>query len=753
MPPARPVAAPFRPEKLAEMDTAINDAIADRKCPGGVLWLEHRGVVYHKAYGKRALVPSVEDMTEDTIFDAASLTKVIATTPAVMLLVERGQVKLDAPVMTYIPEFTGDGRDAITVRELMTHTSGLPPDIETKSDWQGEATAIQKACAAKLMATPGTVERYSDINFFMLGEIVQRVSGLPLEKFVKREIYKPLHMVDTGYLPPASKMRRIAPTEVVNGRPWRGEVHDPTARHMGGVAGHAGLFITAADVARYARMLLNDGTLDGVRIFKPETVRLMTSVQTPPAISGRRGLGWDIDSPYSGPRGRLFPIGSYGHTGWTGGSLWIDPFSQTFVIFLSNRNHPDESGNVLPLRRKLGTLAAEAITDFDFTNVPGALPAWGEFTPLLNGIDVLERENFSPLQGLRIGLVTNHTGHDRHRHPTIDLLKNAPGVRLVALFSPEHGIRGLMDEKVGDSVDAATGLPVYSLYGATTKPRPDQLTNVDALVFDIQDVGSRFYTYTATLGKTMEAAAENNKKYFVLDRVNPINGVTIDGPVLTNHPSFVGYHFVPLRYGMTMGELATMFKAERCPTNDLTVIRVENWHRAGYFDQTGLPWTNPSPNMRSLTEAVLYPGIGLLESALSVGRGTDTPFEVIGAPYINDVQLAAELNNAGLPGVRFVPVRFTPTYSVHKGKECGGVNLILTDREKCSVVDVALQIAETLYRLYPKDFSPDKMHTLLEDPATLAAVKAGKSLAEIHALWQPDLDQFLARREKYLLYP
>ena len=351
----------FRAEKLAEMDAAINEAIANNKCPGGVLWLEHNGVAYHNAFGSRARVPAREAMTEDTIFDAASLTKVVATTPAVMILVERGQIKLDAAVTNYVPEFTGDGKELITVKELLTHTSGLPPDIETKTDWHGEAAAIQKACAEKLQSKPGTVFKYSDINFFLLGEIVQRVSGTPLEIFVQREIYAPLKMTDTGYLPPTEKLSRIAPTEVVHGVPLRGVVHDPTTRHMGGAAGHAGLFFTAKDLARYARMLLNNGELDGVRIFKPETVKLMTSVQTPSEISTKRGLGWDIDSNFSGPRGDIFPIGSYGHTGWTGGSLWIDPASKTFVIFLSNRNHPTEAGNVISLRHKLGTLAAEAI--------------------------------------------------------------------------------------------------------------------------------------------------------------------------------------------------------------------------------------------------------------------------------------------------------------------------------------------------------------------------------------------------------
>jgi len=364
----------FRPDKLAAMDAAINQAISSNKCPGGVLWFEHNGTSYHKAFGNRALVPQQETMTENTIFDAASLTKVAACTPAVMILVDRGAIRLDAPIHTYIPEFKGEAKERVTVRMLLNHTSGLRPDVETKSDWRGQVEAVRKACEdEKIQTNPGTAFKYSDINFFLLGEIVQRVSQTPLEVFVQREIYEPLKMHDTGYLPPHAKLSRIAPTEAENGNPpWRGVVHDPTARKMGGVAGHAGLFTTASDLARYARMLVNLGELDGVRIFKPATVQLMTSVQTPPEITVRRGLGWDIDSSYSGPRGDKFPLGSYGHTGWTGGSLWIDPFSKSFVIFLSNRNHPS-GGNVSGVRHELGTLAADAITDFDFSNVPGAL--------------------------------------------------------------------------------------------------------------------------------------------------------------------------------------------------------------------------------------------------------------------------------------------------------------------------------------------------------------------------------------------
>jgi len=789
--------ASMRPEKLAEMDQAITQAIGAKSCPGGVLWFEHRGISYHKAYGNRSLVPNVERMTEDTIFDAASLTKVVACTPAIMLLVERGKVKLDEPVHTYIPEFKGDGKEAITVRQLMTHTSCLRPDIETKTDWHGQQTAIQKACEEKLQAPPGTVFRYSDINFFLLGEIVQRASSRRLEEFVATEIYKPLKMADSGYLPPKTKLGRIAPTEVVNGVAYRGVVHDPTARHMGGVAGHAGLFVTAADLARYARMYLNGGSLNGVRIFKPETIHLMTSVETPPELTVRRGLGWDIDSGFSGPRGKILTLGSFGHTGWTGTSIWIDPFSQTFLIFLSNRNHPTEDGNVGPLRYKLGTLSGEAISDFNFAYVPGALEPRSEAEMAsarrggsrgprsatapdakvsalntLNGIDVLVKKKFAPLKGLRLGLITNHTGHDRERNATIDLLKNASEVQLKALFSPEHGIRGLKDESVEDSVDERTGLPIHSLYPKVPERKPDQseadyaamvldlhkpnleqLKELDALVFDIQDIGCRFYTYTSTLGLALKASGEAGIKIFVLDRVDPIDAVTIDGPVLTSPSNFVHYHTVPVRYGMTAGELAQMINSERHFKADLTVIPVENYSRTLWFDETGLPWTNPSPNMRSLNEAALYPGVGLLETTkVSVGRGTDTPFEVVGAPYIDELKLADEMNRAGLQGVRFVPVRFTPSYSVYKGTNCAGVNIILTDREKCKIVDIGIVMAQTLHRLYPDSYNIERFNRLLGHSATIEAIKGGKTLKEIRAAWQPDLDEFQKRRSKFLIY-
>jgi uncharacterized protein YbbC (DUF1343 family)/CubicO group peptidase (beta-lactamase class C family) len=784
----------FKASRLAEMESAITNAIAEKNLPGAVLWVERQGLTYHKSLGHRALVPGVESMTEDTIFDAASLTKVIATTPAILLLIERGLLQPDDLVRTHIPEFRGEGTATITLRHLLTHTSGLRAGLPAKPEWSGYESGIALACAETPTNAPGTVFRYSDINFILLGEIVQRVSRRKLHEFVADEVYSRLRMRDTGYLPPASQRSRIAPTEQTTNGMLRGVVHDPTARRMGGVAGHAGLFTTASDLARYARLLLNQGELDGVRLFKPETVKLMTSVQSPEGVLSRRGLGWDIDSPYSRPRGSVFPRGSFGHTGWTGTTLWMDPFSKTFFIFLSNRVHPDGKGNVVPLYLTLGTLAARAVEGFDFNQVQGALPFRTNFIAaamsddtiartnrlfaahpslpgVLNGVDVLAKQNFAPLKNLRLGLVTNHTGQDRWRNPTIDLLFRAPGVQLKSLFSPEHGIRGALDEFVSDTVDEVTGLHVYSLYpklparkkdqtdpeynafiNRLRSPPPSALTNLDALVFDIQDIGCRFYTYVATMGLCLEAAGKARIKFFVLDRVNPINGATVEGPVYHGDPHFVAWHDLPLRHGMTMGELAGLFNAERGIKADLTVIPLEGWSRSMWFDETAQPWRHPSPNMRSLNAAALYPGVGLHESALSVGRGTDTPFEIIGAPYIDDLLLAAELNKARLPGVRFVPARFTPAYSTFKDQECGGAAIVVTDRDRLPAVDVGIVIALTVQRLYPKNYALDKVETLLRDQSLIEAIRSGESLAAIKERWAADLEQFQKRRMGYLLY-
>lgn len=759
-------ARPFEPSGLAAVADAIQQAVTDAKTPGAVFRLERNGTIYQKSFGDRAIVPTREAMTEDTIFDAASVTKVVATTSAVMKLVESGKIDVEAPVSRYLPEFSEAGKELVTIRQLLTHSSGLRSGLlAPRTEWSGKDGALKSACAEKLTATPGTFYRYSDINFILLGLVVEKVSGCTLDVFCAREIFTPLRMKDTAFGPfPAAKIVRIAPTTVMpDGSVLRGVVHDPTARNMGGVAGHAGLFTTTGDLARFARMMLNLGELDGTRVFKKQTVKAMTSVQSPAGLS-RRGFGWDIDSPFAGPRGALFPIGSYGHTGWTGTELWIDPFSRTFTIFLSNRNHPDENGGVVDLQRQLGTLAAQAISGFNFAVVPGALkvdpattytpPAPDRTRPVLNGIDVLKRDDFRQLRGRSIGLITNQTGIARNYQSTIDLLHAAPGVKLVALFSPEHGIRGDQDQStIADSKDAKTGIPVYSLYGKSRVPTEDQLVGIDTLVFDVQDIGCRFYTYISTMSGCMEIAAETKRRFLVLDRVNPI-GPQVEGPVLTGKRSFVGTHEIPLKHGMTVGELARLINAERKSGADLGVIRCEGGSPLRWFDATGLPWRNPSPNMRSLTAATLYPGVGLMEFCkLSVGRGTDSPFELVGAPWLNGLDFAAKLNRAGLPGVRFIPTRFTPASSVFAGQECDGVRIILTDRNAFRAADLGILLATTLQQIAPKKLDLDTMSVLLADAKTLAAIHDGASLPKLRAIRDRGLDAFESRRKPHLLYP
>ena len=732
----------FRLAKLEAIDEVIEGAITAGRVPGVVVRIEHGGAVYQKSYGAKAVAPEFLPMTYDTIFDSASLTKVIATAPAIMLLAERGKLRLDDKVDHWITNFKAHGKGAVTIRHLLTHTSGLRPSLSSKPSWSGLAKAIDLAKEERLTAQPGTKFRYSDINFILLGEIVQLASGQMLDEFTSKHIYQRLGMRDTGFLPPFEKRSRIAPTERVDGQILHGIVHDPTARRMNGVAGHAGLFTTAADLSRFAQMMLNGGKLNGRRIFKSKTVRLMTSVHTPKGMKAKRGLGWDIDSPYSSPRGNHFKIGGYGHTGWTGGSLWVDPATQPIVILMPSRTHPDGNGNVIALRREVATLTAEALRKFSF----------GDASGVLNGADVLRQRIGILPKGAKVGLITNHTGHDRHRRSTLDYLQASKEVELTALFSPEHGLYGKLDAKFGDGTDAKFGLKIYSLYGKNRKPVPDQLAGLDALVFDIQDIGCRFYTYISTMGLAMEAAAEAGVKFIVLDRVNPIGGATVAGPVRLGPSQVIAYHDIPMQHGMTAGELARMINTERDLGVELKIVKIEGWKRSQLFDTTGQPWTNPSPNMRNFTQALLYPGIGLLETAMSVGRGTDTPFEVIGAPYIDDVKLANRLNALGQPGVRFIPIRFTPDYSVHKDKPCGGVNIIVTDRHKLRAVPLGIDIARVLHKLYPKSFPLAKVGRLLCHPPTLEALDQGKTLAHIEALWKTGLAKFTPRRAKYLLY-
>jgi uncharacterized protein YbbC (DUF1343 family) len=373
----------------------------------------------------------------------------------------------------------------------------------------------------------------------------------------------------------------------------------------------------------------------------------------------------------------------------------------------------------------------------------------------LTGIDVLEARNFAPLAGKRVGLITNQTGVDRNGRSTIDLLAHARGVKLVALFSTEHGIRGVVDERVPSSTDAATGLPVYSLYGDTLRPTEAMLAGIDVFVFDMQDAGVRFYTYITTMGYTMEAAAAHHISYYVLDRPDPLGGERIEGPMLdADKTSFVGYFPMPVRMGMTLGEMAQMFNAENKIGCDLHVISMRNWRRRVWFEDTGLPWVNPSPNLRSTRAEILYPGLEILQAGgVSVGRGTDAPFERFGAPWIHGDEFVAYMNRRGVPGVRFAADRFTPDAGLHKDELCEGAKLIVTNRGSLQSMRMGLEIAAALAKLYPGKFDVAKMITLVGNAETIRRLKDGEDPASIAARWNANLDAFRKMRAKYLLYP
>jgi uncharacterized protein YbbC (DUF1343 family)/CubicO group peptidase (beta-lactamase class C family) len=749
------------------VDEAVRDAVASSEIPGAVLVVgQGEQILHRKVLGWRATAPTPELMTADTIFDIASLTKVIATTPSVLRLWEMGKIDLNAPLGRYLKEFDSAAFQDVTVMRLLTHSAGMNdlPSREAMAKGFPEAARIQSR--AGLAVPPGSTFLYSDTGFILLGELVRRVSGEPLDTFARKQFYAPLGMRDTAFDPPAAWRKRIAPTEAVNNQgPLRGVVHDGNARLLHGVAGHAGVFSTASDLSRFCRMLLAGGQLGGRRYLKEATVKAMFA----PHVIGEvtRGLGWDISSPYSRTLGAYFPMGSVGHTGFTGTAIWMDPATGVYMILLTNRVHPYGKGDVAELRRRI---SAAVGTRFAPREDPTAATASSRSEPTgpaadavpllpegstLTGLDRLVADDFAPLAGRTVGLITNQTGIDSQGRRAVDLLAAAPQVKLRALFSPEHGITGLVDANVPHSRDAATGLAIWSLYGPGRRPSPEQLSGIDTLVFDIQDVGVRYYTYLTTLVYALEEGGRRGIQVMVLDRPNPITGSVVEGPLMDpDMRSFTAPHTIPVRTGMTMGEFAQMVVAERKLPVKLTVIPLENWQRTQWFDETGLTWVNPSPNIRNQTQALLYSGVGLLEATnLSVGRGTEMPFEVIGAPWITDPQVLADAMNArGLAGVQFHPVFFTPTSSVHAGRQVGGVRLEVTDRDALRAVPVGLALGRELMERYPGNFRPAAIQNLLVNRSTMWSMLRGDPFARILAWADYARNAFLQRRAPYLLY-
>jgi CubicO group peptidase (beta-lactamase class C family) len=720
--------AGFDMGRLARVDTLVADGIRARQLPGAVVLVGREDTVaYVKAYGNRALVPAPEPMTTDTVFDLASLTKVVATTTSVMILIEEGRLRLADPVAAFVPGFERYGKGGITIRHLLTHTSGLRPDIDLSDPWSGYETAIARAVEEVPTSPPGERFVYSDINFFLLGEVVARVSGQGLARFSRERIFEPLGMRDTGFNPAASLLPRIAPTEACAGpdcragEMLRGVVHDPTARRMGGVAGHAGLFGTAGDLSRFCRMLLHGGQLGTTRILSPLGVAKMTSPATPPGARDTRAFGWDLDSRFASNSGDLLPVGSFGHTGFTGTSLWIDPLTGVYVVFLSNRLHPDGKGDVTPLRAKVATAVAAALVDpgprvarreadfarQDFGAASRPTPPRREAV-VLTGLDVLRQEGFARLHGKKLGLLTTDQTSARSGAPAMSLLRAAPGIELVS---------------VGPGLDG-----------------------IDTLVVDLPGGGSRLDDSATAIARTLTEAAKRRVSVVVLDRPNPIDGFQIEGPA--------GRAIMPIRHGLTIGEMARALNAENRIGAELTVVPMKDWRRDHWFDETGLPWADPSAEVRSQAAALLHPGLGALEGTnVSVGRGTDRAYEQVGAPWIDGVRLAETLNARGLPGVRFYPVRFTPAAAPHAGVPCAGVGLSITDRAALRPVRLGLDIAAALHRLSAGRYETTGAEELAGSKEALARLEADDDPARIAAGWAADEARWRLRRAPYLLYP
>ena len=728
---AAPMIVEEGPEEWAAIDVAVRAAIEAGKMPGCVVVVGRRDdILFERAYGWRSLLPARAPMTKETVFDLASLTKPIATATALMILVDRGNVDLDARASKYVPELAK--MPPFTVRQLLLHTSGLPSGTPL-SEWTTDrAEVLHRIAALKPKSLPGEKFNYSDVGFVVLQEIIERVSGKALATFTSEEIFAPLGMTETGFLPPPELRARAAATEERDGGFMVGEVHDPRAFALGGVAGHAGVFSTARDLSRYAQAMLSKGELDERRLFGAKTFERFIARHT--TSKGGRALGWDIDSTFATHRGTLFSAKAFGHGGYTGTVMWIDPERDLFVLFLSNRVHPDGKGAVNPLVADIATLAVDA-------------------AEVKSGIDVLRAESFDRLRGAKIGLVTNASAKANDGTRTIDVLRAAPGVALAALFTPEHGLHGNREGKIGDSTYG--GLPVYSLYGERFTPTSETLSGIDTLVFDLQDVGMRFYTYASTMKRAMKVAAERQLRFVVLDRPNPIGGIEVQGPVLseTDVKGFVNHHALPLRHGMTMGELAQLFAEDDKLDVRLDVVKMRGWRRKDTFDRTRLSWSAPSPNLPSFKAVQLYPAIGLLESTnVSVGRGTDMPFEIVAAPWMDGAAVAKELNESAIAGVSFEAIEVTPKASVHAKKKCRGIRVEVKDATRFEPVRTAMAIALTLQEIHPSEWELDNLDKMLRHPPAMNAIRTGKGVADIEATWAFELGTFKERRERFLLY-
>ena len=694
-----PVSA--RPSDLwPKLDLEIQAAIKAGEMEGANL-LVGRGdeILYRKSFGYADR--KLDDvMTAEHVFDAASLTKPLATATAVLLLADRGLIDLDAPISQYL-QFPGSGAaSAPSLTELLTHTSGLPATIATDK------------VGSSLLDVEVDAERrgkflYSDVGYLWLGRMVESVSKQSLSEFFEQHIARPLHMKGASFRP------EDPPLVPTFGVPL-GVVHDPRARELGGVAGHAGLFLTDLDVHRWLVGLSGPSSI----LSSEGRERLFLT-----RIQGR-SLGLDADTRFSSPRGSRFsPRTSAGHTGFTGPSFWFDTESGLHVILMASRLHPDNQGSTVELRRRLGTLVAEHQLG----------------RGVKTGLDVLSGNQFARLRGKRLGFVVNPTSRDRFGRHLTEMLLERNDLNVVSLFTPEHGLLGLKDEPIANGYHDGLKVPIYSLYGETRSPKKEWLEKLDVLVFDLQDVGVRYYTYISTLKNCLQVAAQTGTTILVLDRPNPLGGVVVDGHIAQEF-SFIACDELPLVHGMTMAEVAAFLNRDL--RAKLEVELMEGWKREMLWADTGLPFFSPSPNLAEMEAVHLYPVLGQLEwMKLSVGRGTKFPFRVIGAPSIKDpAALAQSLNDARLDGLTFIPRFFVPRSSKFSGQLCGGVEVKSTRALK-QPAELGLRLAEVLTDWNSQEFRRADMGRHL-------------GTSKVDELWRRPMPRraWLSRRKDFLSY-
>jgi uncharacterized protein YbbC (DUF1343 family) len=723
-------------ERFEAVEQLVSAAIARGELPGCVIEIGTRaGTRFARAFGERT---RGEPMTIDTLFDLASLTKPL-TAAALLLLVDEGKLELDQPAARYLPELATTDKRRITLRQLLLHTSGLPRVGPLSQVEHGREAARASIAAMRSIAAPGARFEYGDLGYLLLGEIVAQVAGMPLEAFMRQRLFEPLGMRDTHYRTSREELGRVAPTELRDEQVIRGVVDDPRAYRLGGVAGHAGVFSTASDVARFARMLLSGGELEARRVLTSATA---TKMLTPTRAGvASRALGWDVQSAYSQGRGSLLSRSAIGHGGYTGTSVWIDPERDLYVVVLSNRVHVGARGTLHPLASSIADVAVRALATDTATSARPRV-----------GIDVLHAEAYARLRGRTVAVLTHAAARDQQGVSTLDRLIAAPSVQLRAILTPEHGLSGKLEGKVGDQ--RYRDLPVYSLYGKTRRPSAEMLRGVDTLVIDLVDVGTRFYTYMSSVAVLLEVASELGLSVLLLDRPNPLDGIHVEGPI--SEPafaSFVNYQPLPLRHGMTAGELARFVVSARGLQTRLAVVRIEGWNRAHWSGELASTWHPPSPNLGSKLQALLYPAIGLVEGTnLSVGRGTAEAFAVVGAPFVNGERLAQALSEQPLPGVEVRARRFRPTVGPYAGKSLPGVAFRVRDVSTYSASRTGLTLIRVLQTLYPAAWDRSRLALMVAHRETLALLDQNVPIVEIEKSWERELSAFARERSAALLY-